>query len=247
MQRLFALDKRKGNPVTYRKTAAPWLYVAGGAALGLVALGAAARRNRRTLSRDAATSANDEGGATLAGDVSNVPKPVQEAIAASAHARGVNRPLSEDLIQEIFGHVAHAQAAPGNDELSDPKTVEVLFDGASDEQDLTARRSDEARLPDDAYDAVAPDDLASEWLTRAIESSPPPSGERLNPESAELLRDAGMSVVSQGSLDASSADQLEAVAIAELEGLDDEDISENDDDPTRIYVTPKKPARGKRR
>ena len=274
--------------MSYRKTAAPWLYVAGGAALGLVAWGAAARTRQRRTREALATDANQEQ-SEFAGDVSDLEVPMQEALAASAHAHGMRRPLSEELAREIFGHVEERRATPSNqrhelsslvgphaiapadsaigEELVDPGAIEVPLgqsadpqidrelshskliqpdsSGASlqrsdfegdarvdtlpmldepDETTLTARPTKESRPPEDAYDAVAPDDLASEWLSRATEASTLPSeDDLLRVDMIEVLQGSDMSMVGQGSMNAASPEQLEAAALADPDGSDEDE------------------------
>ena len=70
----------------------------------------------------------------------------------------------------------------------------------------------------EAYDAVAPDELASEWLTRATEAGViGPTDETLDTELAELIRSGDVAVISEGSLRAASAEEVEAAASAQLE------------------------------
>jgi hypothetical protein len=92
------------------------------------------------------------------------------------------------------------------------------FDQRRFDEELEPARS--GRSPGDAYDAVATDDLAAEWLSRATEAGLA-RNEPLNIEAAEALRDAAMSVVSEGSLNSASVEQFEAVVAAGLDGLED--------------------------
>jgi hypothetical protein len=241
------------------------LYVAGGAALGLVAFGAARQRRLRL-----AHVAESEGAERnrLAGDVSDVPTPVQEALAASARVHGLTHPLSEELTHDIFGRAAERRPTPGNErhelssligpgaiapdeasageELADPGAVEVPI-GQSAEPDIdrelshskllqpdssgaalfTAQPTAEAPALDEAYDAVAPDDLGAEWLTRATQGSS--LGTDSDALETDLARDAGLSVMSQGSLEAASAEELEAIAASELEAVSEEDLVDLDE------------------
>lgn len=92
---------------------------------------------------------------------------------------------------------------------------------------LTAQPMHERPLLDDAYDALAPDDLGAEWLARATEaSSSGPDDDFAEAQPAELLYEVGMAIVSEGSLNAASADELEAQAIADLEGLSESELLE---------------------
>jgi hypothetical protein len=92
------------------------------------------------------------------------------------------------------------------------------------DEEVEAVLNGDAPLPGDAYDAVAPDDLASEWLSRATEAAGvEPTDEPLDMEVAELLSDAGMSVVSEGTLNSANPEQLEATASNDLDGLDGAD------------------------
>jgi hypothetical protein len=218
-----------------------------------------------------------------------MPIPMQEAIAASARAHRVHRPLSEDLAREIFGQVEERQATPGSqrhevsslvgphalapsasavgEELIDPGAIEVPLGQSADaqidyelshsklpqpdssgaalhrlepeedlrvdtlplpdpsiEEALTARPMKESRAREDAYDAIAPDDLASEWLTRATEASTLPSeDDLLRIDVVEVLRDTGVSIVSEGSLNAASPEQLEAAALASPDDTDEDE------------------------
>jgi hypothetical protein len=91
---------------------------------------------------------------------------------------------------------------------------------------LTARPSDESLANDDAYDAVAPDDLGAEWLNRATEAgtleSRQSAREAMPPE---LMLESAMSGISEGSVNAASAERLEGNASAELEE-DDVDLDD---------------------
>lgn len=90
-------------------------------------------------------------------------------------------------------------------------------------------------VPGDAYDAVAPDDLAPEWLSRATESSLAANNdESIDPEVADLLREAGMSLVSEGSLNWASPVELERAVRADLEGTEDQFDLEFDDSSLRV-------------
>jgi hypothetical protein len=282
------------------------LYVVGGAALGLAAVGAAKKRQKRP--RAAAGSADFEPRQRLAGDVSDVPIPVQEALAASARVHGLQHSISEELARDIFDHAEERRPTPGRErhqvsnlvgpgaiapdeiaigeELVDPGALEaplgqsadpqidreLLHDkllqpdstGAAllredlrgglheqwaplegpplDEGELTAQPSKATLLPDDAYDAVAPDDLGSEWLTRATETSTMPAEDELLPtDIAVILEEAGMSVVSQGTLDAASAEQLEADSAEQLEA----DASAGPEDTRERSGSERKVPRGK--
>jgi hypothetical protein len=87
-----------------------------------------------------------------------------------------------------------------------------------EEVTLTARPSDDTLTIDDAYDAVAPDDLGTEWLNRATESAatdPYRSAREALPP--ELMLESAMSGVSEGSVNAATADRLEGNASAKLE------------------------------
>ena len=97
------------------------------------------------------------------------------------------------------------------------------FDQAALDEELEVALNGSAPIIGDTYDAVAPDELATEWLSRATQGAMLASpGEPLDPEVAELLRDAGLSLVSEGSLNFASADQLEAAVGIDLEGTEDQ-------------------------
>lgn len=86
------------------------------------------------------------------------------------------------------------------------------------EANLTACPNEQAIPTDDAYDAVAPDDLGSEWLTRATEVGSLDS-RSMTPEAEppEVFLEGGMSVVSEGSLNAANADEIESNAESDLD------------------------------
>lgn len=227
--------------MTHRKTVVPWLYVAGGAALGLVALGTATRQRRR-LARVATGESEAADRSRLAGDVSDIPIPVQEALAASARVHGLDHPLSEELTRDIFGQAVERRPVAGNERhevssLVGPRAIapderavgEELADEPSADGDFTVQLTQGTRPRDEAYDAIAPEDLGSEWLTRATEGSATAEDEAPLLDTAEALRNAGLSVVSQESLEAASADELEAAATTELEGATDEELLELDE------------------
>lgn len=108
---------------------------------------------------------------------------------------------------------------------TDPALVPELLG-----EELDALLSGGASVPGDAYDAVAPDELASEWLSRVTEAPGVASAtEPLDAHVAELLRDEGISIISEGSLNSASPDQLEAAAEGRLDDAEDAFELEFDD------------------
>lgn len=301
-------SQQEGFEVTYRT--ATWMYVAGGAAVGLVALGALKRRRGSVAELAADTPARDNPVSTIAprraandekdDDTSDIPSAVRESLAASARSHGLHRPISAELAREIAAQAADQRQSSGEgrqevsslfgpmafapdpdamgEELLDPGAIEVPIgqsadpeidhrlshaklpqpdstgaalqksetsvgvhsEGTPDFEEnttdpmLTAQPMHEPPLLDDAYDALAPDDLGSEWLARATEASPyGPEEDFAEAQPPELLYEVGMAIVSEGSLNAASADALEAAAIADLEGLSESEQREIDEPLSR--------------
>jgi hypothetical protein len=111
--------------------------------------------------------------------------------------------------------------------LAASKRVHGVKSNLAEESNYTAMPTAARMVADDAYDAVAPDDLGAEWLTRAAEANVDDSMFE-EPEPPELFLEAGMAVISEGSINAASAEQLEAEASAALEGTTDEDATDQD-------------------
>jgi hypothetical protein len=127
-------------------------------------------------------------------------------------------PISEHAASQHSGE----NVSPQEDGQS-PLTQRRAFDQEALDEELEVALNGRAPMIGDAYDAVAPDELATEWLSRATQGAMLPSpGEPLDPEVAELLRDAGLSLVSEGSLNFASPDQLEAAVGIDLEGTEDQ-------------------------
>lgn len=135
----------------------------------------------------------------------------------SSDAESPRAQHSDDAASQHSGE----NAAP---ELRHSVVQQRAFDQALLDEEIGGAAIDaNERIPGDSYDAVAPDSLASEWLSRATEATVVfPSDQPIDPELAELLRDAGMSVVSEGSLNFASPDELEAAVGIDLEGPDDQ-------------------------
>jgi hypothetical protein len=143
-----------------------------------------------------------------------------------------------DRRHEVSSLISPLAIAPDEfaegEELVDAGAVEVPV-GQSAEPDID-RMLSKAKLSEletsgaalyasDSYDAVAPEELGSEWLARATEASANYTGSPI-PETPlpEALLEAGMSVISEASINAASAEQLEADAVRELEGTDDDEV-----------------------
>jgi hypothetical protein len=85
--------------------------------------------------------------------------------------------------------------------------VSTSLYGGDTSENLTARPNQQLIPTDDAYDAVAPDDLGTEWLTRATEASSLDStGAAPDAQPPELFFEDGMSVVSEASLNVADVD-----------------------------------------
>lgn len=118
------------------------------------------------------------------------------------------RRLVREVRRAVEQQSRHATVQQGG-ENAEPAVRHPFVPELLDEE-VEAVLGGAAPLPGDAYDAVAPDDLATEWLSRATEAAVvEPTDEPLDTEVAELLRDAGMSVVSEGTLNSASPDQFE--------------------------------------
>jgi hypothetical protein len=196
------LHSRKDDSVLYRNAAAPWLFAAGGVVLGLVGLRAFSTMTRRTRAGVADASGDSE---------TRDPAPTRAPDSAPA-------PSSEHAAAQHSGE----NVSPTEDGQS-PQMQPRAFSREAYDEELEVALNGSAPIIGDAYDAVAPDELATEWLSRATQGAMLASpGEPLDPEVAELLRDAGLSLVSEGSLNFASPDELEAAVGIDLEGTEDQ-------------------------
>lgn len=200
-----------------RNAAVPWLYVAGGAAIGLVAFRAASTLKQRRRGRE--------------------PEPVVDRAAAPLSDKV--RPVADLPPQGLSG-----AALQESGEIAAYEAPHAIVEELVDDE-LELALSGDTASPGEAYDAVAPDDLGSEWLTRATEASAGRSvAAPLALEIAELFRDAGMSVVSEGSLNAASAEQIESAASEELDVVDDQKALGSDERTAQDRNTrPRQPRR----
>lgn len=102
-------------------------------------------------------------------------------------------------------------------------------------EELEALLSGGALAFSNTYDAVTSEELGAEWLTRTSDASLVANEDEVaDSEVAELLREAGMSVVSEGSVNWASPDELERAVSADLEGTEDEFELEFDDSSLRV-------------
>lgn len=135
-------------------------------------------------------------------------------------------PMGQSADAEIDTHLSRAKLPQADstgaslqreDVGTGVQEVSVSLYGGDANENVTARPNEQAPQRDDAYDAVAPDELGSEWLTRATEvGSLDSSGTALEAQPPELFLEDGMSVVSEGSLNAANADEINSDASSDL-------------------------------
>jgi hypothetical protein len=137
-------------------------------------------------------------------------------------------PIGHSADPAIDGELSHELPQPESTvaSLLSPAEFPGMFEQKNptiDEGELTARPMSGLLPPDDAYDAVAPDELGSEWLARATEAGLGGYDSEREVRLADVFIDSGMSVVSEGSFSASYPDPSGA---AESDSLDsDSDAS----------------------
>ena len=183
-------------------------YVTVGAALGVLAVRALAARRRHPSGLGDVTTAEQ-------GDDAEVPAPHRKALTPSPIAMAPE----QDAMSEEFVAVSTGTSLQREDVGTGARDVAMRYSDDA-EAHPTALPNQQALQRDDAYDAVAPDDLGSEWLTRATGTSALDlSG--ATPELPEALLEGGMSVVSEASLNAANADEIESKVSS---NLDDDDI-----------------------
>lgn len=187
-------------------------------------------------------------------EVSSLATPM--ALAPDADAMGeelvdpgaIEIPLGQSAEERIDGLLSRAKLPQPDstgaslwkqEEAPGVHQTEVSISGRSSSDDaITARTAQEPAPDEESYDALAPDDLGTEWLSRATESiSGDPNGAELGTEASppEILLEEGMSIVSEGSLNAASAEGIESAVIAQLDERDEAEDSLDDvrefDDP----------------
>jgi hypothetical protein len=140
-------------------------------------------------------------------------------------------PIGDSADPAIHGLLSHKLPQPGSTGAS--LREEPEFPGMMEEKnptinepELTAQPMQGLLPPDDAYDAVAPDELGSEWLSRATEASPTGYDPEREVQVGDIFMEAGMSVMSEGSFTASHAEEVEAAVDADMNRSDNEEEQE---------------------
>lgn len=202
--------------------AARGLYLTVGAALGALAIRAiAARRQQRTESDGAAKDVSSRVGphalapeTDAMGDELVDPSAIEVPIGQSADAE-IDTHFSRTKLPQADSTGASLQR---EDVGTGVQEVSVSLYGGDTNENLTARPNQQVMPTDDAYDAVAPDDLGSEWLARATGVSQLESIDTTSEEQPpEAFLEDAMSVVSEASINAANPDEIESNASSDLD------------------------------
>lgn len=210
-----------------------WLYVGGSIAIGAVTVGALNiyRRARAVRTEPWERSRSGEVHGAVEQELlpaltrEELSPALAEAIAASARSHRITQPISEDLVQDLAARAEERRPIAGDRRHDVSSLLEPMALAPDSDADSISARPTQDQTPDEeSYDALAPDDLGAEWLSRATEAAPLDSMDadlqaEANPP--EILLEEGMAVVSEGSLNAASAEGIESAVMADLEEAED--------------------------